>query len=628
MEKPGGFAGSVLHVDLSQGSITKEPLSQELMSNFLGGAGINTKLAYDLIKPAEDPLSPGNVLLIGAGPFVGTIIPGAGRCSATAKSPASGLFGSNISGYFGTLKFAGYDHLVIKGKADRPVYLKIRDDEVEIQDASHIWGKDTWEATDAIWKELGQEYEVLAIGPAGENLVRSANIVGGKYSAFARTGLGAVMGSKNLKAIAVYGTGSIEVADVEAFTQLLDRLYKEFTAQPGLDGWRTYGTLISLEAMAKAGLYPRKNFQEIGEADRCIEAFNLDDFAKLKVGDVACMSCPIGCKHFVELTEGKYAGLRLTVSCANAPTQSWGGPCGIEGWEEIFRCVELCNRLGLDYYDTAGLVAWAIELYQRGIIESKDTQGLELDWGKADVIQELIEKIAHKDGFGDILAQGLVEAPKRVGKSSSYYLAQVKGIGLVFDPRVRHSVEVVSQSFNVRGAHDSALSVTMLPRTRDKMVKFAERIGFPPADAWDRVLAGAEGFNAARLSKWYEDNVTVLDSLGMCQFAPFQRPNIALWAGLYSSLTGIQKDATELLKTGERAWNVRRAFNLREGATRKDDTFPERTIREPVKAGDKEYSPFTDAHLTKLIDDYYDERGWNADGTISQEKLDQLGLRL
>lgn len=628
MEKEGGYAGSILYIDLSEGKSGKKPLELALRKSLLGGAGINAKLAYELIKPSAGALSPGNVLVFGAGPFVGTLIPGAGKGNVTGKSPISGFIGSSSTGHLGMLKFAGYDHLVVTGQAAKPVYVKIRDDQVEIREAARIWGKDTWEATDALWGELGEEYAVLCIGQAGENLVRGASIVGDKYSAFARTGLGAVMGSKNLKAIAVYGTRGIKVAEVNRFTELLDTLHKEFMAQPLLREWRVYGTLLSLEPMAKTGLYPYRNFQETLDVDQALKFFNLDAFLHIKSGDMACLGCPIGCKHFLELREGKYPGLALTVSCANAAMQAWGSYVGTQDWEEVFRCAELCNRLGLDYYDTAHLIAWAIELYQKEIIGKEDTEGLELSWSKAETIQDLIRKIAYRQGLGRILAQGLLEASERIGKESGDYAVQTKGSGCIFDPRVRLSSESFSQLISGRGGHASAVTVTLLRRSPGQMRRFAERVGFPPPEVRDRVLTGPEEFNPARISRWFEDNVMVLDSLGICQFPPFQRFNLAFWAELYSSLTGIEITSGELLKAGERGWTVKRAFNLREGISRKDDSLlPRRLVRESVKVGEEERSPLKEEEIARLIDEYYQERGWNPDGTIPEAKLQELGVK-
>ena len=627
MAQLGGYAGNVLYMDLGEGNFIKKPLKHELMNKFLGGSGINALLTYEAIRPGEDPLSPSNALVFGVGPFVGTSILGAGKACASAKSPSAGQIDNSVTGNFGKLKFAGYDHLVITGKSDTPVYVKIFNDEVKILDATHLWGKDVWDTTDNLWNELGKEYTIMAIGPAGENLVTDASIICDKYAGFSRGGLGAVMGSKNIKAIAVHGTRDIRVAEPDRFEKLLDTLNTEFFSQRLLKEWREYGTLISLKPMAQTGLYAYKNYQEAVDSEEMIQSFDLDAFLELKGGDVACMSCPIGCKHFIQVKKGKHAGLTLNVGCANAAMQTWGTYCGSLGdWQEVFKCAELCNRLGLDWYSASSLITWAIEIYQRRIIRNRETDGIELDWGNVEAIQHLIQKIAYRQGFGETLAHGLLEAPEIIGKDSRDYAVQIKGLSPPFDPRARISSESFSQFINARGGHSSAVTVTMMPRVPGQMKRFAERTGLPPEDAVDRVLTGPEEFNPGRISKWFEDNISVLDSLGICQFPPFQRVNLTFWAEIYSALTGIKMDAGKLLKAGERACNLRKAFNLREGASRESDVPPQKFLTEGIKFGDGERAPLTQEYINALIDDYYDERGWNPDGTIEEGKFKELEL--
>jgi len=627
MGKIGGYAGNILHVDLSTGDVIKKPLTESLMRQFLGGSGINALLAYEAVKPSADPLSPDNALAFGAGPFVGTLILGAGKSCASTKMPTSGQIDTSTTGSFGKLKFAGYDHLVITGKAERPVYLHIFNDRVEMVDAGHLWGRDIHEATDLLWQELGKEHNVMTIGPAGENLVIDANVIGDKYSGYSRGGIGAVMGSKNLKAIAVHGTQDIHVARVAQFEQLLSRLTAQFFDQRLLKEWRRYGTLISLKPMAQTGLYAHKNYQEAVAAEKIIDSFDVNAFLEHKSGDVACMSCPIGCKHFLRLKEGPHAGLTLSVGCANAALQTWGAYCGVLGqWEEVFKSADLCNRLGLDWYNASALICWSIELYRRGIIDRGDTDGLELDWNNAPAIQELIQNIAYRRGFGETLAQGMKAAPGIIGKNSEDYIVHIDGLAPPFDPRMRLSTESVSQFVNNRGGHSVAVTTTMMRRKPGQMRRYAERAGFPPQDAMDRVLSGPEEFNPGRISKWFEDNVAVLDSLGLCQFPPFQRVNLAAWAELYSALTGIDLNAEQMLQAGERATNLRKAFNLREGVTRSGSFQPRRFTTETLTFGDETRDPLPQADLTRMIDDYHDERGWLPDGTIRPEKIAELGL--
>ncbi len=302
MNKIGGYAGNILYVDLGTGHVVKKPMEMDLMKNLLGGSGINAKLTYETVKPFTDPLSPGNSLVFGAGPFVGTLILGAGKTCASTKMPTSGQIDtSTTGGSFGKIKFAGYDHLVITGRSDKPVYLKINNDEVEIIDGTHLWGKDVWDTTDDFWNNLGKEYSVMTIGPAGENLVIDASIIGDKYSGFSRGGLGAVMGSKNLKAIAITGTKDIHVAQADQFEKLLSNLRSEFFSQRLLKEWRQLGTLISLKPMAQTGLYAYKNYQEAADPEEMIKAFDIKHFLAIHGGGGACMACPFWCKHFVRL---------------------------------------------------------------------------------------------------------------------------------------------------------------------------------------------------------------------------------------------------------------------------------------------------------------------------------------
>lgn len=628
MAKLGGYAGNILQIDLTSKSAVSHPLPPKLIADFLGGAGINSKLVWDLVKPGIDPLSPENAIVIGIGPYVGTAIPGTGKCNIAGKSPASGFYGSSGSGHLGMLKFTGHDHLIITGKADHPIYLKIFNDTVEFRDARHLWGKDVWEATDAIWREVGSDYVVACIGPAAENLVSSAAIVTNKYSTFARTGMGTVMGSKNLKGIALYGTRGITVADKDRFTRVLDNFYRQFIAHPNLKEWRRDGTLISLKPFAELDLYPYKNFQEVAPADKVLKAFNMNTFLeKIKAGDVACMACPIGCKHFLRVKEGKYAGLTLSVSCVNSVIQGVGTFVGIEDWQELLRSAELCARLGLDFFNTGALISWAIELYKRGLLSKKDTGGLELEWGAAVAIQTLIQQIARREGLGDILADGFEKAARRLGGKAADYAVQIKGLGFVIDPRARLSTETYSQFTNVKG-QVSNVSITMLKRTPEQLKKFAQKIRVPEK-AYDKVLSGPEGFNAARLTKYAEDYTAAMESLGVCQFPLYQRFDISVWAELYSALTGIEAKPDDLLNAVDRAWDVRKAFNIREGASRKDDRPPPRLMYETLRIGNRVHQPIEPEQADRMLTEYYEERGWDpVEGSVKPERLKELGLQV
>ena len=335
-----GYAGNILHVDLTSGAIRKEPLSAELAKTFIGGLGINSKLAYELIKPGIDPLSPENVLIFGAGPLVGTLAPAGGRTDATGKSPLTGFLGVANAGnsVAAMLKYAGYDHLVISGRAQKPVYLKVFDEDIEICDASHLWGRDILETTDAIWAELGNCW-VNCIGPSGEKLVRYACIMGNKRSAHSRTGLGAVMGSKNLKAIAVRGTRGIAVADEKRFMNLVNGMLEAISKSPLVQPWRTLGFVMAFEGYSAMGYFTTKNASQ--GYPEMPQTFSQEEYLqRIAKTSYACLACPLGCKTVVGVKGGKYEGLTLQVSSLGAQVGYHSFPA-VENWEEVAKCVEL-----------------------------------------------------------------------------------------------------------------------------------------------------------------------------------------------------------------------------------------------------------------------------------------------
>ncbi len=621
MDKPGGYTGSILKVDLSTGTITKMLLEPELIARYLGGAGINAWLAYQHVKPQAEPLSPENALIFGVGPLVGTLAPGACKSNITSKSPSSGFIGTSGSGHLGTLKFAGYDHVVITGKADRPVYLRIGD-EVEIRKAENVWGKDTWETTDALWHELGREYAVLSIGPAGENLVRDASVIANKYSAFARTGMGAVMGSKNLKAIATYGTQGVTVADPKRFTGLVNNLCKEIAGFPFIPRFRKYGTLVGIEPMVKAGLVLYRNFRQVA-GEEFLQVFDLEKFERgVEDYSLSCLSCPVGCKHRLRWVEGEYAGLSLSISCAMVAAMS-AVNCGVMGWPEVLKFAQMCNRLGMDYMSVGGLAALGIELFEHGFINKSDTGGVALGWDESTVYR-LLHDIAYRKGLGDVLANGLIEAPQQIGRGAEDYAVHFKGLCPTGDLRSLSTV-LFSLLTNVTG-HSSHINVSLYGVSKEKLARYCGKLGMTEQDM-ERILTGPEGYNVARLTKWAEDYSFVLECLGLCQMDLYQRFDIGVWAELYSAATGIDIDSAGLLEAAARGRDMRKAFNIREGATREDDRMPKRFLTESITIGDTVRPPLNSEYIDRLITEYYEERGWDAKlGTLSPQRLEELGL--
>jgi len=621
----GGYTGNVLRIDLTRKTSEIQTLPIELIRNFRGGAGINMALAYKELERLGDPFSPENKMIFGLGPLVGTMVPGSGKGNFTTRSPHRKFIGISGHGLFGMLKFAGFDHLVISGCAKTPTLLKIEDNRVSFLEADGLWGLDTFETTDRVWQRLGERFHVTCIGPAGEHRVKDSSMITNKYATFARTGVGAVMGSKNLKALAIHGSGGVAVADRNRFLRGVKNIYRALRADPNLLNWRKYGTLISYEIFSRLGLYAAKNYQIAFDED-LINRMPLDDFMEnCKEGDVACQACPVGCKHHLNFGGNGEPRTRLTVSCMNSVIQSFANFCLVDGWKEAIRCAETSARMGLDFMSVGGLISFALELYDRGLITDKETGGQSLHWGDGEAVRELTRKIAHRQDLGAVLAEGLDSAAKTLGLETAPYAMHTKGLGVLYDPRVRlESTEVFSQFTNVRG-DSSNVSVAMVERTPDQIRRYCTRIGLPP-DAIDRIVQET-GYNVGRLNKWTEDVTSVLEILGICMFPPYQRLSLDLWADVYSAVTGLETTRDDLLAAAENMWDLRRSFNLREGASHLDDTCPERFFKEPISVGTKRLKPLDKNHFQGLVQAYYDERGWDPKtGTPLAQKLADLGM--
>ncbi|MBN2187419.1 MAG: aldehyde ferredoxin oxidoreductase family protein [Dehalococcoidia bacterium] len=635
MAKIGGYAGKILYVDLTRRTSETKPLSQDLMSNFIGGPGINAKLAYEVIKPKTEFSSPENAMLINIPPLVGTFAPGAGRASFMAVSPQTGTLAYSGTGGLYNLKFAGYDELVITGKADKPVYLKILDDEVEILDASDLWGKDAMETTDILWDKYGDEWNVACIGPAGENLVRYASINSNKFSLFAREGFGAVMGSKNLKAIVAWGTKDIEIADRSRFRELCDTARKDIMGDRYFPAWRALGSLLGLGHFERSGLLPVKNQQE-----GCYEGVhgnffkNAEFIGRLKNGDVSCMACPVGCKHAIKIKGGDYDGKVASLSCILSTIQTFGVTYTIKNYEETIMCADLCDRYGMDYFSIVNTIAYATELYDKGIISQKDTDGMLLEWGSADLIKSLIPKIALRQGFGDLLAEGCYRMGQRIGGDAPKYAVHVKGVDTIYDPRTTiFSPEMFALYTNTKGAYPTlqtfSLGTVMSPETLKPLMRM---IGVPE-DRQEVILntptGGNEGgYNVPRLTKYYDEFYGLLDSTGICARSIYNVFGADRIAEIYSALTGIKKNAREILRDMERRWNVEKAFKVRGGLGKKEeDMGPKRWMTETVKWKGEEFSPIPQERIDALLTEYYDERGWDsASGLPTKRRLEELQL--
>ncbi len=615
----------VAYVNLATGKTVTKSIPKRVRQLYLGGRGINMYFLYNHVKPEVDPLSRENVLLIGAGLLCGIPALGSGRCDIAARSPLTGGVGdSNIGGFFAPeLRFAGFDHLVISGKAEKPVYLWINDGSIEIRDASHLWGKDTFEAQDMIRDDNADEdFKCLVIGVAGENLVRFANVRTGMKNSAGRTGMGCVMGSKNLKAIAARGTMDVEFSHPD---ELLDYC-KEMNDMIMKTRWARaqskWGTLIIYSNTNTTGLIRTRNFQlnrlEEGEA---LEPENMD---KYTIGMSGCYGCVVHCRHRYVLREGSHAPI-----FAEGPEYTSLGAFGTmvdcKNMETVLVANHMVNKYGLDTLETGGLIAWAMELYEKGIIDEKDTAGLKLEWGNEEALFELITQIAHRKRFGNLLAGGFKTAIAKIGKGSEYYAIQIKGMSnLHSDERPTPSL-ALGIATSTRGADHlrsrPAIDLYGLP---EELLQ--EIYGGPVSSDY----TSYDG--KSRMVLWQERLYAVTDSIGVCKFqtvfCAVHAPKWEEFAKLIQLTTGMEFTKAQLMEVGERIYTIERMFNLREGFSRKDDALPERYFKEPTPIGlpivkkkkiDKD-------RFERMLDEYYALHGWDENGFPKKETLERLGL--
>ena len=600
-----GYAGHLLYVDLTRGTIRKEPLPEEWVRDYIGGLGISSRLVYDLVPTGVDPFSPQNTLVIGAGPLLGTLASAAARADAVSKSPLSGFLGTANAGFsmVPMMKYAGYDHLIITGQAEKPVYIKVFDDDVEVRDAAHLWGKTTWDTVDALRRELGDCW-VGCIGPGGEKLVRYAGIQGNKHSNFSKTGLGAVMGSKRLKAVAARGTKGIAIADRKGFKKLVDELQERMASPRAVSLWRAYGMSVG----------------RLSSPDANEGGYSVADFRDRVARRVyACLACPVGCKHVINRGDG--TAFKVT---SLGSLIGWHNAARIENWDELQRCVEMENKYGVDGGSVAGVLDLAVELYQRGILSDADLGGWRPRYG-GQALRELLDLIIARKGIGDLLAEGVKRAAERIGKGSEKLAKHIKGVEREPDLKSFMGTENLGGATNPRGGHlDRAVSMTFMPgRSRESYLRYARGIGVPE-NRVEAVCRGPENYNVSRLTRWVEDFNTITTCMGFCDRAPVgQHLNLEVVTELYNAATGLDRTPEEMRTAGERIWNLQKCFNVREGASRRDDVPNTLDPDAPlIVRGEIDYGT-----LNQLLDEYYQEREWEVStGTPIFDKLASLGL--
>ena len=614
-----GYAGKTLRIDLTEKKAFAADLAPDLAACFLGGRGFNSKRLYDELAPGIDPLGPENKLMFATGPLVGTMFPTACRLNISAKSPLTGILGdSNAGGHFAAeLKFAGYDQLILEGRSREPVYLFVNDGAVEFGDASPLLRKDVYEADEMIRADLAdRQVQTAVVGPAAENGVRYAGVYINLMRAAARTGMGTVMAAKGVKAIAVRGTGSIEVAEPQRFERLVEETEEEIYRHEQYWPRRLMGTTRVLMMANAAGFLPTRHYTS-GVFEHAWEVSGERLAEEYNVKTRGCLACTIPCSRFYVVKQGNFAGLfgegPEYEALGSFSSRVGNGDLGV-----ALKANDLCNKLGLDALTTAECISWAMELYERGLLKRSEADGLDLSWGNEETILTLIEKIAHREGFGDTLADGSRDAAAKLGRGLELTM-QVKGLDIIMaDPR---GLKGFGLGYAVASRGGDHLRSEPFVELSDDPKRGEEMFGVPEATL--RLAHRGKG----KLVSYFEDWCAVIDSLEPCknimenmEILTFDRA-----AEVIAAVTGLRMSASEVRHTGERIVNIERAFNIREGIRRSDDTLPRRFREEALPEGASKGTVF---EQEPMLDEYYSERGWNQrTGIPTRQTLERLDLK-
>ncbi len=610
----GGFAGNILNVDLGRGEVRTEPLDPALGEQYIGGLGLAVKVAYDRISPGTDAMAPENPIVLGVGALVGTNLPATSRVFVITKLPTSGTIGWCGAGgvsFACMLKDAGYDLVVVTGKADRPVFLEIVDDEVSIRDASSLWGKGVTETCEALWAERPRPAGVLAIGQGGENLVSFSMAYIDRIATLGRGGFGAVMGSKNLKAIVVRGSKGVGVADRKRYGVLSKGILEKIREYPYLKEWQEMGMIKSFPLVPK------------------------ETYAKIKKKRVACISCPVGCKDVVEIPDGPFKGL---VACSSSAINLFSPiTYGMKDYREAIKLVADLDEYGLDMFEFLGLMVFARKLADAGILPAGSAEP-EIVPDSLGSMEAWAEKVARREGLGEVLAGGFPRVIEEFGEETKKFApALAKGMhpyagpGAALPWHLFGTMEL-GQVLDPRGPHvgSSGSPTYFARRPLEVFPRHLERMGIPK-EAIDRILPSGdqEGLNVGRLLRYSHRWFTILGSLGVCARAQINRfYNAGFCAEAYEAVTGIRTDLEDLRKRADRVWTLLRLANLREGFQReKAEVLPEQWFG---PEGFKEYvseRPLTLQETDRMIEEYYLEWGWDRkSGVPTREALEALGL--
>lgn len=599
-----GWQGKILRINLTKQTVTTEPLDKKMAQEYIGARGLGTKLFMNEVSPDVEPLSDANHLIFMTGPLTGTMATSGGRYNVVTKSPLSGtIAASNSGGYWGPeLKYAGYDGIIVEGRSSQPVYVWIKDQVVEVRSAEHLWGKDVPETTNMLREETQEDAKIACIGPAGENLVKISAIMNDYNRAAGRSGVGAVMGYKNLKAIVVKGSQGIAMAQPEGFMEAVIDARNKLRNHPVTgQGLTLYGTSILVNILDQTGALPVNNFRDSGTFPGADKVSGESIAAKNLVRPKGCFGCTIACGRITKLS-GKFKGI------GEGPEYeaSWGyGPdCGVDDLEAGIKANHLCNELGIDSISMPTTIACAMELYENGYL-SKEQAGCELNFGNADAIVELTRKTAYREGFGDLLAEGSYRLAEKFGHPELSMTVKKLEIP-AYDPRGVKGIGLNYATNNRGGCHVRGYTIS------------PEVLGIP--EKLDNLTT--EGKPA--WVKLFQDLTGAVDSSGICLFCTFGIGAEEL-AKQLATATGFDYTVESILAAGERIWNLERMFNMKAGLTSKDDTLPPRLLKEPIKVGPNK------GHVNELgamLGEYYKLRGWDKNGVPTAEKLKELNINV
>lgn len=600
-----GYGGTFLRVNLSNGKILKENTPSELAKEFIGGRGFGAYLLFKEVPPHADPLGPENKIFISSGPLSGLMIPGAGKCDFTCKSPLTGGYASSsLGGLFSAeMKFSGLDSIILEGISPKPVYLFIDDNKIELRDATQLWGKGTIAVEKELKEKLGEDFQIAVIGPGGETGVTFASINHDYGRQAGRGGVGTVMGSKKLKAIAVRGSKSIPVANLDGYRKAGMALFKACKDAEGLKAWQMYGTPSVASWCDEVGALPTRNFSA-GSFENAKTLYAPVMREQIVVTDKGCFGCPSPC--------GKYSRMKRYNTQVEGPEYETlgmlGSNVGLSDIQDVAQANLLCDDLGIDTISAGGVIAWAMECFEKGILTKEDTGGLELKFGNVPAVFTLIEQIAKQQGLGKLLAQGAKKASQQVGKGSEKFAIQVKGMEQsAYATHNATSMLLAYMTADVGAHHNRAWAITYdLQVGRGKVVP--EKVA--------RVI-------------WLQNFRPMFDVLGACRL---QWVELSIDRDLYvpalEAITGIHRSWEDLEKVGEKIWNLTRLFWAREqaGFGRQWDMPASRFYEDPPKTGATAGQITSLGDVNRLLDMYYDQRGWSSDGMPLPETLERLGL--